>query len=61
LDHLQILPEAVDLRDVTLDRHPLILGQLLRGEPGSTLAPEHIASRIRRDQVRMQDRLHDVL
>jgi len=26
LDHLQILPEAIDLTDVTLDRHPLILG-----------------------------------
>ena len=29
----------------------LILGQLLRSKPGSTLAPEHIASRICRHHV----------
>jgi hypothetical protein len=57
----RILAEAVDLTDMTFDRQLLIFGQLLCREPGPALTPEHVHCRECRDQVRVQDRLHNVL
>ena len=44
-----------------LDGQPLILGQNLLAKPGATLGPAQILMWAGWDQVRMQDRLDDVL
>jgi hypothetical protein len=61
LDHLEVLAEPIELAQVPLDRKPLILRHDLLGKPRPPSRPAQILMRAGRDQVRVQDRLNDVL
>jgi hypothetical protein len=57
LDDPEIVAQAINLPDVPLDRQPLVVRKHLAGQPGSTLAPEHVGMRARRDEMGVKDRL----
>jgi len=61
LDHAQIFSEPIVFPRVSLDRVALVRGEDLRREPCSALWTEEVRCRAGRNQMRMQDGLHDVL
>jgi hypothetical protein len=61
LNHLQVLAEPIKLTEMSLNGEALVLGQNLIGKPNPALGPAQIGVRAGRDEVRVQDRLDDVL
>ena len=60
-DAFEIVGQPIELAQVTLHCQALISGQDLLGEPGAALGAAQILMRAGRDQMGVQDRLHDVL
>jgi hypothetical protein len=61
LDHAQIFSEPIVFPRVSLNRVALVRGEDLRHKPCAALWTKEVRCRAGRDQVRMQDGLHDVL
>ena len=61
LDYAEIVSEPVIFPHVALDRKTLIRRHGLLREPCATFGTEQVRRRAGRDQVRMQDGLHDIL
>src|SRR3546814_10475176 len=61
LDYLKILAEPVELAQMPLDGEPLVLRHDLLDQPDPALRPAEVGGRAGRNQMRVQDRLNDVL
>jgi hypothetical protein len=60
-DHFEILAEPIELAQMPLDGEALVLGHHLLSKPRTDLGSTQIPMRTGGYQVRMQDRLDDVL